>query len=337
MLRCIDLAKRGAMYTSPNPQVGSVVVHEGVIVGEGYHSKLGAPHAEVEAIRSVSDANVLKKSTLYVNLEPCSHHGRTPPCADLILEHKIPRVVVANVDPNPSVSGKGLERLRSNGVEVITGVCEAQATTINRPFFHHQIHGRPYYLAKWARTADGFMGRLEGSSGSRRISSDIADRWVHQLRAESDAILIGSRTANLDDPLLTTRLVDGPAPIRVIIDPQGDLRDDLRLFQDKGRNIVLGNESKIEGNTEFLRAETDLFLQLDQLLLDNELIKILVEGGAETLVRLYKAGRMDECVEIISPNEWTEGIPAPIVKGEIQGVFDFGPDRAFKYLNPELE
>jgi len=337
MLRCIDLAKWGAMYTSPNPQVGSVIVYRGKIIGEGFHSKVGGPHAEVEAIRSVADPDLLKESTLYVNLEPCSHHGRTPPCADLIVENKIPRVVVANEDPNPSVSGKGLEHLRASSVDVMTGVCAQEAEAINRPFFHQQLVGRPYYKAKWARTSDGFMGRQEGSEKSSHISSDLANRWVHQLRAESDAILVGSGTANADDPLLTTRLVDGPDPVRVVLDPNGELRSDLRMFKDGGANIVVSNVDKEEGNTLFVDANENIYDVLDRVLMERDLVKILVEGGAHTLRELERAGRMDEALEIIAPMTWGNGLKAPKVAGKPTRNYEFGPDRANQYLKPVLE
>jgi len=337
MLRCIDLAKRGAMYTSPNPQVGSVIVYRDKIIGEGFHSKVGGPHAEVEAIRSVADPELLKESTLYVNLEPCSHHGRTPPCADLIVENKIPRVVVANEDPNPSVSGKGIEHLRTSGVHVMTGVCAQEAEAINRPFFHQQLLGRPYYQAKWARTSDGFMGRPQDSEESRHISSEVANRWVHQLRAESDAILVGVGTANADDPSLTTRLVDGPDAVRVVIDPNGKLRSDLRMFNVGGENIVLSNVYKKEGNTHFVEVNEDLYEVLDRVLLERDLIKVLVEGGAHTLRELERAGRMDEAVEIVAPLNWGNGLKAPIVTSELHRSYEFGQDQANHYLKPVLE
>lgn len=338
MLRCIDLALRGAMFTSPNPQVGSVIVSDGKVIGEGYHQRCGGPHAEVEAIHSVKESELLLKSTLYVNLEPCSHHGKTPPCADLIIEKKIPRVVVANVDPNPMVSGKGIERLRNHGVEVTEGICAAEAEAINRPFFVHHRLNRPYYLAKWARTADGFMGRLPGSADSPRITSGPANRLVHQLRAESDAILVGSRTANQDDPALNTRLVKGPSPLRIIVDPLGELRDELRLLHDGLPNIILSNESKQVGNSTYVQVSPsdDLYTQLDKTLLERDLVKILVEGGAHTLNELARSGRMDECIEITAPVNWLEGVKAPTLKGLPIEEFDLGADHARRYLYPEV-
>ena len=219
MRRCLQLASLGRGHVSPNPMVGAVVVHRGQIIGEGYHRCYGQPHAEVNAINSVRDAGLLPECTLYVSLEPCSHYGKTPPCADLIVQKKIPRVVVGCLDPFPKVSGQGVARLREAGVEVVTGVLEEECKALNRTFMTCQIDERPFVTLKWAQSRDGYIDRIrKPGEPAIRISDDVSSVWVHRLRAEADAILVGTNTAVADNPSLTTRLWYGRSPLRIVLD-----------------------------------------------------------------------------------------------------------------------
>ena len=220
MARCIELAKGGRGNVSPNPMVGAVVVHKGRIIGEGFHRKCGEAHAEVNAIASVKDESLLKDSTIYVSLEPCSHYGKTPPCAELIIRKGIPRVVVGCLDPFPEVSGRGVRMLREAGVEVVTGVMEEEARALNKAFMTLQTKGRPYIILKWAQSEDGFIDRLrtDVSEPVTVLSSPETSRLVHKLRSEVAAIMVGTRTALLDNPSLNVRHWSGNSPVRVVLD-----------------------------------------------------------------------------------------------------------------------
>ncbi|MFT5512783.1 MAG: diaminohydroxyphosphoribosylaminopyrimidine deaminase, partial [Bacteroidia bacterium] len=206
MQRCIELASNAKAHVHPNPMVGCVIVCDNKIIGEGYHKNYGNAHAEVKAIASVQDKNKLTLSTLYVNLEPCAHHGKTPPCTDLIIQHKIPHVVISNVDPHEKVAGKGIQKLIDAGVTVTKNVCTEEGASLNRSFFTYHKEKRPYIILKWAETADGFIGLTSETTNQKNaISNDLANRYVHQLRAESGAIFVGTNTAIVDNPSLTTR------------------------------------------------------------------------------------------------------------------------------------
>ncbi|MEP0548643.1 MAG: bifunctional diaminohydroxyphosphoribosylaminopyrimidine deaminase/5-amino-6-(5-phosphoribosylamino)uracil reductase RibD [Rhodothermales bacterium] len=234
MQRALDLAERGAGAVSPNPLVGAVVVGPGgTMLGEGWHGEYGGPHAEVWAVRDVErrhGAEALRESTLYVTLEPCSHHGKTPPCADLIVEKSIPRVVVGMTDPFPAVAGRGIERLRAHGVDVTVGVLESGCKRLNEAFVHHVATGRPLVTLKIAQTLDGSVATASGDS--RWVTGEAARTLVHRWRAELDGVLVGSGTAAADDPALTVRHVEGRQPVRVVLDRPGMLRPNLKLFTD---------------------------------------------------------------------------------------------------------
>ena len=220
MARCISLARNGIGNVAPNPMVGAVIVHQGKIIGEGYHRKYGEAHAEVNAIASVRDESLLKEATIYVSLEPCSHYGKTPPCAELIIKKQIPRVVIGCLDPFPEVSGRGVRMLCEAGVEVVTGVMEEEARELNRVFMTFQEKRRPYIYLKWAQSADGFMDRLRTNNSLPAVvlSSSETLRRVHHLRANVAAIMVGTQTALLDNPSLTVRHWAGKSPVRVVLD-----------------------------------------------------------------------------------------------------------------------
>ena len=322
MRRALDLAALGTGYTSPNPVVGAVVVHSGRIIGEGYHHRSGQPHAEVMAIRSVRERNLLPESTIYVTLEPCSHYGKTPPCADLILQERIPRVVVAIPDPFPRVAGSGLERLRQAGVEVTVGVLADEALRLNAPFITAHTQHRPLVTLKWAQSLDGFIDRSRKNNMEAPVlfSTPLRQREIHRERMHHDAILVGYRTALLDDPQLTNRLWYGSSPIRVVLDPQLALPPTLRLFTDglaptwviylEGAGVPQPREGVRYLPLSGERIEPK---QLLQRLYEEGILSLLIEGGAATLSSFLSLGLYDRLLVEVASKTLGEGVPAPAI------------------------
>ncbi|MEN7549756.1 bifunctional diaminohydroxyphosphoribosylaminopyrimidine deaminase/5-amino-6-(5-phosphoribosylamino)uracil reductase RibD [Rapidithrix thailandica] len=311
MQRALELARYGRGKVSPNPMVGCVIVYEGQIIGEGYHKKYGEAHAEVNAVRSVREPEKLKESTLYVTLEPCSHFGKTPPCADLIIQHKIPKVVVATTDPNPQVAGRGLKKLTEAGVEVYTGVHEKEAQELNKRFFTQILQKRPYIILKWAETADGFIAR--DNYDSKWISDWYSRKLVHRWRSEEDAILVGGNTAKYDDPKLNVRSWTGRNPIRIVIDRTLQLNKELHLF-DGSQLTLCFNEQKTEkqDQLEYIQlADCHDPRQLIQGLRDYPIQSLIVEGGSAVLHSFLQAGLWDELRVFKSKTTFGSGIPAP--------------------------
>ena len=302
MHRCLQLARRGAGYVAPNPMVGAVVVCDGRIIGEGYHRHFGGPHAEPNAIRAVADPELLHRSTLYVSLEPCSHYGKTPPCADLIVSCGIPRVVVGMLDPNPQVAGRGIRKLQAAGIEVVTGVLEAECRELNKHFLTFHEQHRPYVSLKWAQTADGFIDRLRTDGHPTVLSSPLTAMLVHKMRAEHAAILVGTDTARLDNPSLNVRHWYGPAPVRVTIDRHHRLPQDLHLFDGSSPTLVYTRESLEE-------ILADLY--------DRQLQSLLVEGGSRLHQSFIDAGLWDEIMVEEAPVRLGEGVSAPVVSPRI--------------------
>ena len=243
MMRCLQLAAMAEGQTSPNPMVGAVIVYDGRIIGEGYHHRAGEPHAEPNAIASVADESLLKEATMYVSLEPCSHWGKTPPCADLIVRKGLKRVVIATLDPNPKVAGRGVKILQDAGIEVVVGVMEEEARWLNRRFMTVQEKRRPYVILKWAETVDGIIDvcRKEKGSGPIKISNSVTKTLNHQVRVEEDAIMVATKTALLDDPHLTVTKWTGRNPVRVLLDRTLRVPMDYRIFDDAARTIVFTN------------------------------------------------------------------------------------------------
>ncbi len=314
MHRCFQLAAHGRYTARPNPVVGAVLVYQGRIIGEGWHHMPGEPHAEVMAIRSVKDEIFLTKSTLYVNLEPCSHYGRTPPCALLIIDKKIPKVVVSNLDPNPLVSGRGVHMLQSHQTEVITRVEEARGWDLNRYFFTYHTLKRPFIHLKWAESADGFLAPSSESSGQPiLVSSPQSLRLAHQLRASIQAILIGSKTATVDNPSLTTRRVDGPNPLRFVIDRRRKLPESLKIFQSDTPAIRIVDLRYAQKEDIALRMTDDwdwLNALMDELYLRN-IQSLQVEGGALVLNGFISQGLWDEAWMIKSLMHFGGGVKGP--------------------------
>ena len=316
MQRCIELARQGAGSVAPNPMVGAVLVHNGLIIGEGYHRLYGQAHAEVNCIRSVApeQQHLLPQSVMYVSLEPCAHWGKTPPCADLIIEKKIPEVVIGCRDPFKEVNGKGIEKLQAAGVKTTVGVLEQACRELNSRFFTFHTQRRPYIILKWAQTADGRMG--SGDDARLLISNEYSNRLVHKWRSEEAAILTGTNTALFDDPSLTTRLWKGNNPLRLVVDMDLRLPASLQLFNGKVRTIVF-NTLRHEERDNLLyyqvTRDTSFIDQLTHALYAMNIQSVLVEGGARLLQSFFDAGVWDEA-RIITNHALHQpaGLPAPL-------------------------
>lgn len=301
MSRALQLAKLGRGLVSPNPMVGAVIVRDGRIIGEGYHHRFGGPHAEVNAVGSVSDKALLRGSTIYVTLEPCSHHGKTPPCAKLLVDCGFKRVVVGCQDPNPRVSGRGIALLSQSGIEVATGVLQQECRLLNERFMVAQIQHRPYILLKWACSADGFLDRKrDASQAPARFSTPRTMQLMHMLRAEADAIIVGSGTALLDNPRLDVRLVSGRSPLRVVIDRRHRLHPGARLLHGAPTLYVSPRQrSDLPPEVEQLSCHTlpDLIAELGR----RNVGTVMVEGGPTLLASFIRQGLWDAARIEIAP------------------------------------
>lgn len=333
MQRCLDLAIKGIPTAFPNPLVGSVVVHNGNIIGEGYHQQYGKEHAEVNAINSVKNPELLKESTLYVNLEPCAHYGKTPPCSNLIIEKQIPRVVIGCVDSFSEVAGKGIEKMEKAGVDVSVGVLEKESRKLNKRFFTYHEKKRPYVILKWARTTDGFIAPEHNHENNRWISEKKTQVLVHKWRAEESAILIGKNTVIKDNPSLTTREWTGNNPLRVVIDKNLEtLNGDYTLFKDKNMTLVFNqvNEEdngalkliKIVFNEHVLQA-------ILSKLYDLGIQSLIVEGGAKTLQSFYDENLYDEIRIIEGDKKFNKGVKEPNIRVNFAEKIEIGNDTLF--------
>ncbi len=341
MARCIELARLGAIGVSPNPMVGCVIVHKGHIIGEGYHEKYGEAHAEVNAIRSVKNPDLLKQSTLYVSLEPCAHHGKTPPCSDLIVEKQLARVVIGTIDPFAEVAGKGIEKLISNGVDVKLGVLENECLELNKRFFTFHNKKRPYILLKWAQTADGFIDKERDTKHYGQptwITGKDALVRVHEMRAMEDAILVGTRTAEKDNPSLTTRLVEGKNPLRLVLDRNLKLPHSLHLFDNSTPTLVINSvKSEKNGNIEYARIDYSKNVpeQVLEILYRKEKLSLIVEGGKHLLQSFIESGLWDEAHVYTGGDTFFEkGVAAPVLKGTPKHNEIIGKDFLQVYRNP---
>ena len=311
---------------APNPLVGCVIVHDNVIIGEGWHRKFGEAHAEINAIESVSDKMLLQHSTLYVTLEPCCHFGKTPPCVHRIIEEKIPKVVIASLDPNPLVSGQGAAMLREAGIEVIEGIMKQEADFLNRRFMTFHLKKRPYIIAKWAESADGFMdiNRIGGQTGTYAISGAQAATYNHKWRSEEQAILVGKQTVIIDNPQLTARHWLGKNPIRLIIDPDLEIPRNAAVFNQPERTLVFNRlETRTLFNVERVQLDFSRTVIPDILsyLHFEGIQSIIIEGGQDTLNRFFKAGVVDEIRRIIATETWLkDGLTAPEISYQINEV-----------------
>ena len=317
--RCLQLAELGAGYVAPNPMVGAVLVCDDKIIGEGYHRHYGEAHAEPNAINSVKDKDLLKQSTLYVNLEPCSHYGKTPPCADLIVSSGIPRVVIGTLDPNPKVAGRGVEILRKAGVEVVVGVLEAECRELNKRFFIFQEQKRPYVLLKWAQTQDGFMDRVRTTvtEPPLQISNSITRQLTHKMRSENQSILVGANTVLLDNPSLTVRNWSGKSPVRIGIDRQRRIPDDFNLLDGSISTIIFTEKDEVNKlHVEFVKIDfsTNSVKNILNEIYKRNIHSVLVEGGPTILNSFIESGLWDEANIEIAPLRIAEGMAAPVLQ-----------------------
>lgn len=317
MRRALQLAALAEGHTSPNPMVGAVVVHQGRIIGEGYHRRCGEPHAEVNAIASVRDKSLLPQSTIYVTLEPCSHYGKTPPCCDLIIASHIPRVVVGCLDPFPQVSGRGVARLREHNIEVCTGILEEECLWLNRRFITFHSQQRPYITLKWAQSADGYIDRIRSNDEQPTLFSTPTTRsWAHRLRATNDAILVGTNTVLADNPSLTTRYWTGHNPVRITIDCNKRIPACATLLDGSTPTLLLGR-TDIEQPVECIPLEGHDLSEVMQHLYRHNIQSLIVEGGSHMLQSFINASLWDEAHIERTPLHLVEGIPAPTLQGTL--------------------
>ncbi len=339
MQRCLELAAKGLGRTAPNPLVGAVLVHRGTIIGEGYHKACGSAHAEVHAIASVRDPDKLADATLYVNLEPCCHHGRTPPCTSLILEKRIPRVVVGTADPFPQVAGRGIRLLRDQGVEVETGIMAGACRNLNKRFFTHHEKKRPYVILKWAQTADGFIDVIREPGQEARptwITGQRLRMLVHKWRSEEQAIMVGPRTALMDNPRLNVRDWSGPQPVRVVLDRLLGLPETLHLFDGSQRTLIFNQmKEEVRHNAEWVRIEftPSPLPHLLEVLHGMNIQSLFVEGGRKTLQAFIDEDLWDEARTFIGPRFFGRGIPAPVIAGVEPERVPIGKEAFFWFRN----
>lgn len=333
MRRALELAEWGRGNVSPNPMVGCVIVHDGQIIGEGFHKVYGGPHAEVNAVNSVKNPELLPESTVYVTLEPCAHYGKTPPCANLLVEKQVKKVVIAAFDSNPLVGGKGIQILKDAGIEVETGILEQEARAQNRRFFTQIEKKRPYVILKWAQTLDGFVARKDYSS--KWISNSLSRQQVHKWRAEEDAILVGRNTAHYDDPSLNVRDWVGKNPLRLVIDRQLQLSPELKLF-DHGIPTICYNlkKSEINGNLEWKKLSSKFEIQeiLDDLQ-ERKIQSLIVEGGSFLLNKFIESELWDEARVFTSQVKFLEGIKAPQISHPASERVNFLEDELAIYYH----
>ena len=337
MLRCIELAKKGMGHVAPNPLVGCVIVHNETIISEGFHSKYGSEHAEPNAINKV-DHHILKDCTLYVNLEPCSHYGKTPPCADLIISKGINKVVVGNLDVNPLVSGKGIKKLQEAGIEVIHGVLNKQCKELNKRFFTFHEKKRPYIILKWAQTNDNYISKMP-------LPPNMADNWitgeesktlVHQWRTEEQAILVGHNTVVVDNPQLTARLYEGNNPIRIVIDRTLDLKSNYKVFDAKAKTLIFNSiKNETKENLHWIKIDFTNFIdELLHQLYDLNINSVIVEGGSRTLEHFINTEMWDEARIFVNPNlNFEKGIDAPFLDFKTNGFQTIGKDKLYILTN----
>jgi diaminohydroxyphosphoribosylaminopyrimidine deaminase / 5-amino-6-(5-phosphoribosylamino)uracil reductase len=317
MRRAMELAQKGLGSVSPNPMVGCVIVHDGIIIGEGYHQQYGCPHAEPNAIASVKNQDLLQESTVYVTLEPCAHWGKTPPCANLLVEKKVKKVVIGALDTNPLVAGRGIQILQAAGIEVVSRILEKEIRFQNRRFFCFMENQRPYIILKWAETADGFIARK--NFDSKWISNSLSRQLVHRWRAEEDAIMVATNTARYDDPQLNVRDWAGRNPTRIVLDQHRYLDHNLKLFDRSQATICYTADfSEKRENLEFVALGREF--ELGKILEDiykRKIQSLIVEGGSKLLQSFIDQNLWDEARVFRSDSVFGEGIEAPQFSGRI--------------------
>lgn len=342
MARCIQLARNAKGKTSPNPMVGAVIVHQDRIIGEGYHTKAGEPHAEVVALNNVKvkDQSLIQKSTIYVSLEPCAHYGKTPPCSDLIINKNIPNIVIGCIDPYAEVAGKGIEKLMKAGRNVILGVLEDECLDLNKRFFTFHQQKRPYIILKWAQTLDGFIDRdrKANETGINWITQEETKLIVHQWRSEEDAISVGKNTVVNDNPTLTTREVVGKSPLRIVIDPKNSFKNktkDYLIFNTDAKTIVFNTIENIDlGHIQFIKVKADnLIPEIMEQLFNMEVQSIIIEGGAYTIQQFIDANYWDEARVLVGNSYFGKGLKAPQLELEPEKTENYKKDKVLYFTN----
>jgi diaminohydroxyphosphoribosylaminopyrimidine deaminase/5-amino-6-(5-phosphoribosylamino)uracil reductase len=314
--RCIELAQKALGRTYPNPLVGSVIVHKGEIIGEGYHHKAGEPHAEINAINSVVNKDLISESTIYVSLEPCAHYGKTPPCALKIKELGFKKVVIGAMDSHDKVNGKGKKIIQDAGIEVVSGILEEECIELNKRFFTYHEKKRPYIILKWAASADGF---LDKDFKPTAISNSLVNQFVHQLRDDEHAILVGTQTALSDNPSLTVRNVEGINPVRILIDIDLKVPTDFKIFNNESKTLVFNSiKEETKDNIHWIKIEKENFLSdLMNALYKEQIQSVIIEGGRFTLQQFIDAGLWDEAIVIKNENLKLEnGTKAPVLNSK---------------------
>lgn len=340
MSRCIQLAKNGLGTTYPNPLVGSIIVRDNKIIGEGWHRKAGEPHAEVNAISSINDKSLLKKATIYVSLEPCSHFGKTPPCADLIIESGIKKVVIGSLDPNPKVAGRGIKKLMEAGCDVVVGVLEQECDELNKRFFTFHQKKRPYIFLKWAQTADGFISPKAETRKETKpvwISNEYSRQLAHKMRAEEAAILVGTNTALQDNPSLSVRAWSGNNPERLVIDKNLKIPTNSSLLDGKIKTFLFNEKENSEKeNTIFLKIDfsDEIMPQIVKVIYEEGLQSVIIEGGSKTLQSFIDLNLWDEAYLFSGKTSFGEGVKAPNLQGYLVSEEKIKEDtlRIFKNL-----
>ena len=327
MQRCLQIAKKGIGTTRPNPAVGAVVVLNDKIIGEGYTSTYGGNHAEVNAIKAVKDTSQLKKATIYVTLEPCAHFGKTPPCADLIVKHQIKNVVIGCVDTNSLVAGKGIERLKNSGINVVVGVLERECFKHHKRFFTVQNKIRPYIILKWAETKNGFIApQKRDTIAPVWITNQYSQQLVHKWRSEEHAILVGTNTVIEDNPKLTVRSWSGNNPIRIVLDKNLRISKKASVFDESAKTIVFTEKGKMK-KEDFFGQKRELFIetidfskniaqQIFDVLFKYQIQSVIIEGGSNTLQTFIDENLWDEARIFTGENEFVDGLKAPTISGK---------------------
>ncbi len=338
--RCIDLAQNGLGKTYPNPMVGCVVVYNDKIIGEGWHQKAGDAHAEVNAIANVKDKSLLKKATIYVSLEPCSHFGKTPPCADLIIAYKIPKVVIGCLDPNPKVAGRGVKKLLESGCKVAVGILEPECKNLNKRFFTFHQKKRPYIILKWAQTNDGYIAPKEQETGKPFwITSKASKQLVHKWRSEEQAILVGTTTVLKDNPQLTNRLWEGNNPVRVILDQHLKINKEAAVLDETMKTIVITSKNKIafpvnkNVHFEIVDFDNNLPQNICEVLYNHQIQSVIIEGGTQTLKTFIESNLWDEARVFTGNKSLNEGIKAPVLNKKINQIVQIAEDHLSLYYN----
>lgn len=341
MQRCLGLAEMGMGNVSPNPMVGCVIVNQGKIIGEGYHEKFGAAHAEVNAVNDVLNRykdqapDLLRTATAYVSLEPCAHFGKTPPCADLLIKYSLKKVVIGNRDPFPDVNGKGIQKLEAAGIEVSSGILEAECTALNRRFFTRIARERPFIVLKWATTANGYFAPK--NTVQQWISGPLAKVLVHKWRTEEDAILIGRQTAMSDNPQLSSREWPGRNPVRILLDRKLSVPSGSHVYNDSAKTLIFNEiKTEVKGNIHFIQME-DMQYYLPQKIAFQlylmDIQSVIIEGGANILNQFISSNLWDEARVFTSGTSWLEGLAAPHINGYVSDQCQIGQDRLTIYQN----